>query len=221
MAIKILNYISNEYITIPLDIRFTVNENCKRYFKKYNKLKNALTIVQRQKQGTISELQYIESIVFELENAVNIEDINNIYDEISENIIFKNKTNKKQKSKSKKRSKKPHNPLTFNIAGYTVLVGRNNKENDWLTTKYASSTDMWFHTKDIHGSHVILKTEGYTNIEEEVLIECAKLAAKHSKGKESTNVPVDYALVKYVKKPNGAKPGMVIYTHNKTLYVNP
>lgn len=222
---QVFNYISDENITIPLDIKYTINENCKRYFKKYNKLKNALTIVQKQKQETIVELQYIESIVYELENAINIEDVNNIYDEISENIIFRNKANKKhQKSKQKNKKRSGNNefsPLSFNIDGYTVLVGRNNKENDWLTTKYASSTDIWFHTKDIHGSHVILKTESSTNIEKEVLIECAKLAAKHSKGKESSNVPVDYALIKYVKKPNGAKPGMVIYTHNKTLYVNP
>ena len=132
------------------------------------------------------------------------------------------KTIKSQSKKIKKRSgNNGFSPLSFNIDGYTVLVGRNNKENDWLTTKYASSTDIWFHTKNIHGSHVILKTEGNSNIEKEILIECAKLAAKHSKGKESANVPVDFCLVKHVKKPNGAKPGMVIYTHNKTLYVNP
>ena len=224
-SIEVLNYNNGENITIPLDKKFTINENTKRYYKKYNKLKNALEIVQKQKEETSQELQYIESIVYELENTTTIEEVHIIYEEISENVIFKNNVNnsKKQqkKSKKKKTSNVSFNPLTFDIGGYTVLVGRNNKENDWLTTKHASPTDLWFHTKNIHGSHVILKTEGNINIDEEILLECAKLAAKHSKGKNSSNVPVDYTQVKFVKKPNGAKPGMVIYTHNKTLYVNP
>ena len=224
--VEVLNYNTNENINIPLDKRFTVNENTKRYYKKYNKLKNALEIVQKQKKETEQELQYIESIVFELENASTIEDVNLIYEEISENILFTNKVRRtKKKSISKKQKKCKNgtsfNPLSFTIDEFTVLVGRNNKENDWLTTKYASATDLWFHTKDIHGSHVILKTNGNINIEEAVLYECAKLAARHSKGKNSANVPVDYTQVKFVKKPNGAKPGMVIYTHNKTLYVTP
>ena len=224
-SVELLNYNTGENISIPLEKKFTVNENTKRYYKKYNKLKNALEIVQKQKEETEQELQYIESIIYELENTTTIEEIHTIYEEISENIIFKKNTkiSKKQQKKktNKKKSKATFSPLAFDINGYTVLVGRNNQENDWLTTKYASSTDLWFHTKDIHGSHVILKTEGNKIIEEAVLLECAKLAAQHSKGKNSSNVPVDYTQVKYVKKPNGAKPGMVIYTHNKTLYVNP
>ena len=224
-SLELLNYNTGKNITIPLDRKFTVNENTKRYYKKYNKLKNALEIVQKQKQETEQELQYIESIVYELENTTTIEEVHTIYEEISENVIFKNNntvSKKQQKKKiNKKKSNITFNPLSFKINDYTVLVGRNNKENDWLTTKHATPSDLWFHTKDIHGSHVILKTDGNINIEEAVLYECAKLAAQHSKGKNSSNVPVDYAQVKYVKKPNGAKPGMVIYTHNKTLYVNP
>lgn len=224
-SVEVLNYNSGENITISLDKKYSVNENTKRYYKKYNKLKNALEIVQRQKEETEQELKYIESIVFELENTTTIEEVHIIYEEISENIIFKNnlQNSKKQhkKSKKKKTSNPSFNPLSFKIDEYTVLVGRNNKENDWLTTKYASPTDLWFHTKDIHGSHVILKAEGNNIIDEAILYECAKLAANHSKGKNSSNVPVDYTQVKFVKKPNGAKPGMVIYTHNKTLYVNP
>ena len=224
-SLEVLNYNNNENIIIPLDKKYTVNENTKKYYKKYNKLKNALTIVQEQKEETEQELEYIESIVYELENAQTIEEVYTIYEEISENVIFKTKikNHKKQKknNKIKKNLSTTFNPLKFEIKGYTVFVGRNNKENDWLTTKYASPTDLWFHTKDIHGSHVILKTEGNKIIDEIVLLECAKLAAKHSKGKNSSNVPVDYTQVKFVKKPNGSKPGMVIYTHNKTLYVDP
>lgn len=224
-TVEVLNYNTNKTITIPLDKKYTVNENTKRYYKKYNKLKNALTIVQEQKEETEKELQYIESVVYELENAKTIEEIHTIYEEISENVIFKPNIKKnniqQKKTKSKKHSNVSFKPLEFIVNGYTVLVGRNNKENDWITLKSASPTDLWFHTKDIHGSHVILKTNGTSNITEEVLYECAKLAAAHSKGKHSSNVPVDYTQVKFVKKPNGAKPGMVIYTHNKTLYVDP
>ena len=223
--VEVLNYNTGKTVIIPLDKTYTVNENCKRYYKKYNKLKNALNIVEKQKKETENELKYIESVVFELESAKSIEEVNMIYDEIAENSLFKSKSNvakKKTNAKKKKnRQLSTFNPLTFVINGYTVLVGRNNKENDWLTTKYASSNDLWFHTKNIHGSHVILRTEGYSKIDVDILLECAKLAAKHSKGKNSANVPVDYALVKYVKKPHSAKPGMVIYTHNKTLYVTP
>lgn len=224
-SVELLNYNTGENINIQLDKKFTVNENTKRYYKKYNKLKNALEIVQKQKAETEQELDYLETIVYELENATTIEEVHTIYEEISENVIFKNNTKTAKKQQKKKNNKRKNNtvfsPLSFEIDGYTVLVGRNNKENDWLTTKYASPTDLWFHTKDIHGSHVVLKTEGNKSIEETVLYECAKLAAQHSKGKNSSNVPVDYTQVKFVKKPNGAKPGMVIYTHNKTLYVNP
>ena len=224
-SLEVLNYNNNENIIIPLDKKYTVNENTKKYYKKYNKLKNALTIVQEQKEETEQELEYIESIVYELENAKTIEEVYTIYEEISENVIFKTKINNHKKQQKNNKVKKnlstTFNPLKFEIKGYTVFVGRNNKENDWLTTKYASPTDLWFHTKDIHGSHVILKTEGNKIIDEIVLLECAKLAAKHSKGKNSSNVPVDYTQVKFVKKPNGSKPGMVIYTHNKTLYVDP
>ena len=100
------------------------------------------------------------------------------------------------------------------------MVGRNNKENDYLTLKYASKNDIWFHTKDIHGSHVILRVEpGQSIVSEDVLYEAARLAALHSKAKNSNNVPVDYCKVSFVKKPHGSKPGMVIYSNNKTIFV--
>jgi len=98
------------------------------------------------------------------------------------------------------------------------LVGKNNKQNDYLSLKLAKENDLWFHTKDIRGSHVILRTNG-KNVSDDLIIKCAKLAANHSKAKNSSNVPVDYCLAKYVKKPSGAKPGMVIYTNYKTMNV--
>ena len=222
-------YDNNNKITIKLDKRFLPSINAKRFFKKYSKLKNALAIVSEQKKDTLKELDYIESVVYELENCSTIEDVGAIFEEISENDIFKDKkelnTSKKSKIKKSKFTKNKtvsFNPLKYTVDGYTVLVGRNNKENDYLTLKYANKSDIWFHTKDFHGSHTILKIDNNVSIpNDNVLIEVAKIAAQHSKAKNSSNVPVDYCEVKYVKKPSGSKPGMVIYSNNKTLNVNP
>ena len=228
-SIDIENYYdNNNIITIPLDKKYLPSYNAKRYFKKYNKLKNALTIVNVQKEETIRDIDYIESVIYELDNSKTIEDIEAIYDEISENSLFSDKLKTKSKKTSAKNKKaKPmtknkltsFNPLKYIIDGYTVLVGRNNKENDYLTCKFANKNDIWFHTKDIHGSHVILKANPNETIPDDILFEVAKLAAQHSKAKNSSHVPVDFCKVSFVKKPSGSKPGYVIYSNNKTLYV--
>ena len=212
-------YDNNSILTIPLDNMISIANNAKKYFKKYNKLKNALEIVTLQKKETEEELQYIESIIYELEYAKDIQEVNEIYSEISENPIFKDYIQSNNKTNTKKETN-ISTPRKYHIDGFTVLVGKNNKQNDYLTTKLASPNDIWFHTKDIHGSHVILKNPS-ENVSHDTLIKCAKLAAYYSKGRLSSNVPVDYCFVKYVKKPNGSKPGMVIYTNNKTLNVTP
>ena len=218
--VELENYYDNNVIlTIPLDSTISIANNAKKYFKKYNKLKNALEIVTLQKKETEEELQYIESIIYELEYAKDIQEVNEIYNEISENPIFKDYIQSNNKTNTKKETN-ISTPREYHIDGFTVLVGKNNKQNDYLTTKLASPNDIWFHTKDIHGSHVILKNPS-ENISHDTLIKCAKLAAYYSKGRLSSNVPVDYCFVKYVKKPNGSKPGMVIYTNNKTLNVTP
>lgn len=218
--IEVENYYDNNAIlAIPLDNTISIANNAKKYFRKYNKLKNALEIVTLQKKETEEELQYIESIIYELEYTKDIQEINEIYNEISENPIFKDYIQSNNKTSSKKEAN-ISSPREYHIDGYTVLVGKNNKQNDYLTTKLASPNDIWFHTKDIHGSHVILKNPS-ENVSNDTLIKCAKLAAYYSKGRLSSNVPVDYCFVKYVKKPNGSKPGMVIYTNNKTLNVTP
>ena len=223
-SIELLNYYDNNPITIPLDKRFSPADNAKNYFKKYRKLKNALEIVGKQKIETKQELDYIESIVYELDSAKTIEDINEIYDEISENDLFENVKKKSKKhisnTVSSKKNEKFGSPIHLNINNFEVFIGKNNKQNDYLTTKFANKNDLWFHTKDIHGSHVILKIRK-TFPDMETIEKCASLAAYYSKGRLSSNVPVDYTFIKYVKKPNKSKPGMVIYSNQKTLYVNP
>ena len=243
--ISVENYYDEQkLVKIPLDKRFSINQNAKRYFKKYNKLKNALDIVGIQKVETEQDLDYIQSVVYELENATSIEDIADIYSEISENVIFKtnsninndkslkNKNSKIKKSKLTKDKKVTFNPIKYTIDDYTVLVGRNNVENDYLTLKYANKSDIWFHVKDFHGSHTILKFLNSYNsssydknsnlldiIPEDIILKTAKIVAEHSKAKNSSNVPVDFCEVRYVKKPSGSKPGMVIYTNYRTVYV--
>ena len=214
-------YENNKLIKIPLDIKYSTNVNAKRYFKKYTKLKNAYQIVTQQKKETEAELNYIESIVYELENCTTLEEVQDIFEEISENVVFKEKLKNKEKKKkiSKKKKHQQYSPILYEIDGNKIYVGRNNKENDWLTTTFAVQKDIWFHTKDIQGSHVILKTDKLPD--EDLLVKCAQIAAKHSKANMSSNVPVDYCQVQFVKKPNGAKPGMVIFTNNKTINVNP
>lgn len=213
-------YDNNNLIKIPLDKKYSPNINAKHYFKKYNKLKNALQIVSVQKAETENELNYIDSIIFEIELASSTKEIQEILDEISENLIKKKVSQNKKNTKNtkKKKQEKQYSPLHFNIDNFDVYVGKNNKENDWLTFTFANKNDIWLHTKDIQGSHVILKNSGQ-NVSDDTLVKCAKLAVEHSKAKFSSNVPVDYCKVQYVKKPNGAKPGMVIFTNNKTISV--
>ncbi len=229
--IKLENYYdNNNFITITLDKKYPPSINAKMFFKKYSKLKNALQIVSEQKAETLDELNYIDSIIYELDNCKTLDDISTVLEEISENETFRDinkKLAKKSNNKSKKGNKNKNNskkfnfnPIKYDIGNYTLLVGRNNVENDYLTLKYAKKTDIWFHTKDIHGSHCVLVLNGNNIPSNDILIRCAEIAAYHSKGKNSSNVPVDYCQVKFVKKPNKSKPGMVIYTHNKTLNVD-
>lgn len=216
-------YDNNNLIKIPLDIKYSVADNAKLYFKKYNKLKNTLQIVSEQKKLAEQELNYVESIIYELDRAKNINDINEVYTEMCENKLFENLRKYKNKyisSFSNKKYVSTIEPIKIIIDNYTIMVGKNNKQNDYLTTKLAKKDDMWFHTKDIHGSHVILITN-HSKPDIDIIIKCAEIAAYYSKASMSSNVNVDYTLVKNVKKPSGAKPGMVIYTHNETITVKP
>ncbi len=215
-SITVLNYYDGSQMDIPLDPKFSPSKNAQNYYKKYGKSKTAVKEKKVQLEEVGREIEYLESVISFIDRASSIEEVDLLKQElIDSGFIRFRKTRKEQKKAAKP---KPH---SYTISsGKTVLVGRNNNENDWLTLKKAAGTDMWFHTKDIPGSHAILFLEGAEPTEEE-LFETAAIAAFHSKGSTSENVPVDYTKVRHVKKPSGAKPGMVIFYHNRTLYVTP
>lgn len=203
-------------IKIKLDTTLTPSANAQKYFKKYNKAKTAAEELTKQIGIAEKELFYLESVEEEIEKAQSGEELSEIAEELfDEGYIKRNKGEKRKKTKMSL-------PLEGKTAdGFTVLVGRNNKQNDYLTCKMAHNNDLWFHTKNIHGSHVVLRYENEREFTDDAIIEAARLAAKYSKASESENVPVDYTPIKFVKKPAGAKPGFVIYTTNKTVYVTP
>ena len=216
-------YDNNNPIKIPLDNSLNINKNIEKYFKKYNKLKNALSIVSEQKKEAVKELDYIESIVFNLSNARTLNDINEVYEEISQNVTAKKEITKKEKNKISKKSVSDKIDLeSTTIDGFTVYIGKNNIQNDYISLKFANPNDVWFHAQKIHGSHVLLRNPENLELDEipeNVLFNCAKLAKENSKASDSLNVCVDYCLAKFVKKASGAKPGMVIYNNFKTIIV--
>lgn len=201
-------------ITIRLDPRLTPSQNMQKYYSGYRKADTAEKQLLIQISQGENELKYIDSVSDALSRAVTENDVNELRDELASQGYIRS-------SRSKQKPAKCSPPLEFTSPdGFTVLVGRNNRQNDMLTTKLADKTDIWLHTKDITGSHVIIRCEGKTAPDETILF-AARLAAAHSKAKSSSQVPVDYVPVKFVKKPSGAKPGMVIFTNNRTVYVTP
>lgn len=216
-SVKVLNYYTGEDVEIPLDKRYAPSKNAQDYYKKYNKAKTAIVEKNYQLEGCQEDISYLESVQGFIDMADKTEVIDNIREELIESGFLRRRKLSNQPRK-KKENISPYTYITSD--GFKVEAGKNNKENDILTTKRASRTDLWFHTKDIPGSHTILYTEG-KEVSDIAIFEAAAIAAYHSKGQLSENVPVDYAYIKHVKKPSGAKPGMVIFTDNKTVYVTP
>ena len=202
-------------VDIPLDVRLSPQENAARYFKQYAKAKTAEKYLTAQLQRGGEELQYLESVLQELAQAESEQDFNDIRTELTDGGYLRGRG---KKQPGFQRASKPREFRSS--AGLRILVGRNNRQNDRLTTKDADKRDIWLHTQKIHGSHVILCTGG-TEPDEQSLIEAASLAAYFSQAQGSTKVPVDYTPVKFVKKPAGAKPGMVVYTTYQTMLADP
>ena len=217
--ITLQNFYSENYeeITIPLKSDISPAKNAQRYYQKYNKEKTAELETSKQKKLNEEEIDYLESVQEALEKTETGAEITQIRDELIEQGYLRNRgrLNKRKKNDTPK-------PMHFvSSDGYDIYVGKNNKQNDYVTLKLARHTDLWFHTKGIHGSHTIVKTDDALTVPDETYMQAARLAAYYSKGKKSESVPVDYTEIKNVKKPSGAKPGMVIYVNYNTLYVTP
>ncbi|KOA20963.1 hypothetical protein CLHOM_05510 [Clostridium homopropionicum DSM 5847] len=214
--IEVINYYSDAFdkISISLDVNKTPSQNVQSYYKRYNKLKKSEESAKDQINQNEEELEYLNSVLTNIHNVDNYNEIEDIKKELIETgyIKFK-KSNKNNKTKLSK-------PMHYiSSDGFDIYVGKNNIQNDYLSLKFANKNDIWLHTKNIPGSHVVIKANG--KIPSKTLEEAANLAAYYSKSKNSSNVPVDYTEIKNLKKPNGAKPGMVIYYTNQTIYITP
>lgn len=203
--------------TITMNPSKTPNENAQAFFKKYNKAKVSAEKAAVQAQHTSEELEYLRTIEDSLEQAQNTDDLIDVRLELEEADYAK----KRQQPRGKKTTHRPQ-PTHLYIDGYELYIGKNNHQNDYVTQKIGRNADLWLHTKDIHGAHIIVKApRNYDGFSEAVIEKAALLAAWFSKARYSAQVPVDVTLRKNVHKPSGAKPGMVIYTDQQTVYVTP
>lgn len=204
-------------IEIKLDIRLTPQQNAQKYFKQYQKAKTAEQMLTAQISEGEAELSYLESVLQSIDEAENEKDLAQLREELVQTGVLSQKQNKK-KQQTKKSDSIPFEYRTSD--GFSVWAGKNNLQNDLLSMKTAYKSDIWFHTQKIHGSHVILAVDGRQPTDT-AMTEAAKIAAYHSKAKHSSMVPVDYTEVRNLKKPNGSKPGFVIYNVYQTAYVTP
>ena len=217
--ISVENYYSEnaDRVTIPLSEELSPSQNAQRYYRKHKKEKRSEEYSIEQLKLAEEEKYYLESVFSIIEKIETTAELDEIRDElVDEGYILRKRTEKKRSIKHKSE------PLKFvSDDGFEILVGRNNRQNDELTLKKAYATDIWLHTKNIPGSHTIIRTKGTGEASDNAIVQAASLTAYYSKAKNSSKVPVDYTQVKNVKKPNGAKPGMVIYDCYNTVYVEP
>ena len=213
---ELINYYDENCapITVPLDPALSAAANAQKYYKDYRRAQTAERMLTDRIAAGEQELGYLESVFDSLSRAATTRELDELRAELEAEGYLR-------RQRGKQKPPPPMKPLTFRTDdGFIIYVGRNNLENDRLTLRVAKGSDYWLHTKNIPGSHVIVVCEGQTP-PDRTLEQAAILAATHSKAADSVQVPVDYALARYVKKPSGAKPGMVIYTDNRTAYVNP
>ncbi|MBR6533024.1 MAG: NFACT family protein [Clostridia bacterium] len=214
---EVPNYYSEnlETVRIPLDTSLSPQNNANKYFKEYKKTYTAEQTLKELTEKDRQELIYFDSVLDSIERASSLSDIAQIREELADGGYIKQHTHSKKQKEIQNEFKE-----YTSIEGYKILVGKNNKQNDSLTTVIASKQDLWFHVKNQPGSHVVVFC-GTNEVSQETILKAALLAAQNSKAQNSSNVAVDYTPIKYVKKPKGAKAGMVIYTTNKTVYVTP
>lgn len=217
--IEVDDYVNGGTRRIKLDVRLSPSQNAQKYYAEYRKLDTAEKMLSKLIEQGEKELLYIDS-VFDAASRIGSgtgsdAELSEIKRELQETGYLR------QSKEDKRKSEKPLPPLKFRSTdGFEILVGRNNYQNDKLTLKTAKGEDLWLHTQNIAGSHAIIVSEG-KEIPDNTIVEAATLAAYCSKARNGTKIPVDYTKVRFVKKPNGAKPGMVIFTNNKTILVNP
>lgn len=214
---EVVNYYDENLNTvrIPLNPALSPSKNADKYFKDYKKTYTAEQTLSALTKEDREELIYFDSVLDNISRSKTLAEIAEIRTELSEAGYLKNTS----QIKSKKNTV-PSLQEEKSIEGFRILIGKNNIQNDYITTKLASKKDLWFHTKNIPGSHVVIMCDG-EDVSDETILFAASLAAKNSKAANGANIPVDYTPIKFVKKPAGAKPGMVIYTTNKTVYVTP
>ncbi len=213
--VTVLDYYTNEEVTIPLNPDLAPSENAQRYYRMYNKLKNRETTAYEQLEKAYQDREYFESLLHQMDAITTSDEVEEIREELVEEGILKFRNTKKKKKNNKIQL---HEFRTSN--GLTIYVGKNNKQNDYLTSKKSRNNHLWFHTKDIPGSHVVIAHPPH-EIGEADILDAAKIAAFHSKAGDSESVPVDYTEIKHVHKVSGAKPGFVTYTDQKTVFVTP
>ncbi len=213
-SMEALNYYTDEMITIPLDPTMTPQENAKKYFEKYNKLKRTYEALAELTKEVKEEIQHLESISAALDIALLEEDLVEIKEELTESGYIKRKGG----TKKVKVTSKPFHYVSSD--GFHIYVGKNNYQNDELTFQLATGNDWWFHAKGMAGSHVIVKTEGALELPDRTFEEAGRLAAYYSKGRGQDKVEIDYIQKKHVKKPNSAKPGFVVYYTNYSLMID-
>lgn len=213
-----LNYYTNEEVTIPLDPTITPIENAKKYFDKYSKLKRTYEALTKFTEETKEELEHLESISAALDIALQEEDLIQLKEELMEYGYMKRKFVSKKDAKKQKSASKPFHYISSD--GFHMYVGKNNFQNDELTFKFAVGNDWWFHAKGMAGSHVIVKTNG-EELPDHTFEEAGRLAAYYSKARELSKAEIDYTEKKNVKKPNGGKPGFVVYYTNYSLIIEP
>jgi len=216
-TVSCLNYYNNEEITIPVDPDLSIKDNAKRYFEKYGKQKRTYEALIDQIQLTRDEIEHLSSIVLSIEQCPDIQGLKEIRKEMELAGYVKRSVQNKDRQTNLK--SKPYHYVSSD--GYHIYVGKNNIQNDTLTFKFAEGNDLWFHAKQMPGSHVIVKTNGETEVPDRLYEEAAALAAYYSSGRENPKCEIDYVRKKEVKKPAGAKPGFVVYYTNYSMVVTP
>ncbi|GLX68386.1 Rqc2 family fibronectin-binding protein [Paenibacillus glycanilyticus] len=215
-SVELINFYDEEQatVTIELDPQLTPSDNAQRYFRKYTKQKNSIAVVEEQMTIARNEIAYMETLLQQLDNA-SLADIEEIRDELVEQGYLRSRVKRGPK---RKKPAKPTLMCYTSSEGASIYVGKNNTQNEYLTNRLASPSDVWLHTKDIPGSHVVIRGGDFGD---STLEEASMLAGYYSQARESSLIPVDYTFIRHVRKPSGAKPGFVIYDHQKTLFITP